>query len=765
MGIKYGKLIAYSKRNQKIEIICQHQTGVVEIITDRIIRILKNKEEIVSSKSIEGEKKVKTKFSITSFGNRIEIQTAFVKVRIYDEFIVDFHDKQGNVICKDYRGERKQLKNIDSDMLEFVEKEGHQFQGAGQGKGNQVVKEMQGDECFYGLGDKTGFLNKRHYGYTMWNTDNPAPQVDSFQALYKSIPFFITLRKNSVYGLFFDNTYRSYFDMGKESEQYFGFGSDKGNLDYYYIAGDNMKEVVKGYTYLTGTVPLPQMWTLGYHQSRWGYKDEKDIKMIAKMFRSSDIPCDAIHLDIDYMDKYKVFTWDKERYQNPLKAVQNLAKQGFKVVTIVDPGVRVEKGYSVYDEGVENNYFVTNPDGSIYENSVWPGDAVFPDFGKDKVRVWWGNQHNSLLEAGVRGIWNDMNEPASFKGELPEDIVFWDEEEKTNHEKMHNVYGHNMAKATYEALKRFDGKRPFIITRACFSGSQKYTTGWTGDNHSIWAHLQMAIPQLCNLGLSGMSFVGTDIGGFGSDTTPELLVRWIQIGCFSPLCRNHSALGTRNQEPWQFGEKVLNIYRKYVKLRYAFIPYYYDLFFEGEQTGLPIMRPLVLEYEKDKNVKNCNDEFLIGENILVSPIIEQGATHKTVYLPEGIWYDFWTKEKIEGKRHFTIEASLDMCPIYIKRGSVIPNFEEQSYIAEKELNNLILDLYPGEGVYQHYQDNGEDFAYREGAFNQYQFTLYEDKLHMKLVHQNYDHIYQKIVLRVLGEEKIIEFENNKIVEF
>lgn len=291
-----------------------------------------------------------------------------------------------------------------------------------------------------------------------------------------------------------------------------------------------------------------------------------------------------------------------------------------------------------------------------------PGDSAFPDFGRQEVRDWWGEKHQFLLDKGIMGVWNDMNEPASFNGPLPDDVVFTEEDEITNHKWMHNVYGHNMSKATYQGLRRLSDKRPFVITRACYSGTQKYATVWTGDNNSLWTHLRMAIPQLCNLGMSGYPFAGTDIGGFGSDTTGELLVRWYQVGCFSTLFRNHSAMGTRRQEPWLFGKEKLDIIRKYVELRYELIPYFYDLFHEHLSTGLPVMRPLVLEYEKDINTHNMNDEFMIGSQLLAAPVVEQGATKRMVYLPAGEWVDYWTKEHIAGGQYIIRDAPLDTCP-------------------------------------------------------------------------------------------------------
>jgi alpha-glucosidase len=483
-----------------------------------------------------------------------------------------------------------------------------------------------------------------------------------------------------------------------------------------------MPEVIKNYTYLTGRMPLPQKWTLGYHQSRWGYDDEETFRDLAAKLKEHRIPCDALHFDIDYMDQYKVFTWDQTRFTDARALLSDLKAQGIKAVTIVDPGVKVEKGYTMYEEGIEKDYFAKADDGSVYVNAVWPGDAVFPDFGKPAVRDWWGEHLSFYTSLGVSGIWNDMNEPASFHGPLPNDVVFTDEDAPATHAQMHNVYGHNMAKATYEGWKKLTGKRPFVITRACYSGSQKYTTAWTGDNKSLWSHLRMAIPQQCNLGLSGMAFVGTDIGGFGADTTPELLCRWVELGCFSPLFRNHCAKGNMNQEPWLFGEETLNIYRKYVELRYSLLPYFYDLSWECAQTGLPMIRPLVLHYENDTNVRNMNDEFLVGEHLLVAPVLEQGAVKRMVYLPEGVWYDYWTHREYQGGQYYVADAPLDICPIYVKAGTILPKAPAQMYVDELENPELILEVYPGEGSYIHYQDNGEDFAYENGCCNEYQFT-------------------------------------------
>ena len=449
------------------------------------------------------------------------------------------------------------------------------------------------------------------------------------------------------------------------------------------------------------------------------------------------------------MDGYRVFTTNPETFPDFPGLIRELGDMGVKAVTIIDPGVKVDPNYQVYRQGLKEDYFCKTPEQLVYVNEVWPGDSVYPDFGAPRVRRWWAGLQRFLTEKGVSGVWNDMNEPASFRGPLPDNVLMTDEDRVATHGEMHNVYGHNMSRAAFEGWKEATGQRPFVITRACYSGSQKYAVVWTGDNQSLWNHLRMAIPQQCNLGLSGMAFMGTDIGGFGADCTPELMARWVQVGCFSPLFRSHSARGTRMQEPWRFGTEVTDIFRKYVKLRYALLPYYYDLFRQCEQTGLPPLRPLVLHYEQDPNVRELNDEFLLGENLLVAPVVEQGARRRMVYLPAGEWYDFWTGEKHTGG-WLMREAPLDLCPIYVKAGTILPLYPDQRYTDELADPALILRCYPGEGVWEHYRDNGRDYAYQDGAYTLYRFTQDAAGLHQELVRNGY-RTYPEIRVERVGE--------------
>ena len=656
-----------------------------------------------------------------------------IAVKVKDNEKLDIY-YNGKLVLSDYEKARKKSEKNPYEDLAIAELEGHTV-GKDEEKTDSVtiIKKLGKDDAIYGLGDKPGCLNKRGYSYVNWNTDDPAPHVDSFKSLYKSIPFFIVLGDEYCYGIFADNTYKTTFDFGFENTDYYFVEHEKGELDYYFMPGNDMAEVVGLYTSLTGTTPLYQRWIYGSHQSRWGYYTQDEVLDIADKFRELDIPCDVIHMDIDYMNGYRVFTFDDKKFPDVKGLSEKLAGRGVKLISIIDPGVKKDEDYFMYKEGMEMDAFAHDIDGSVYENAVWPGTSVFPDFTKQSVRSWWGDKTKILLEHGISGIWNDMNEPASFNGPLPDDVQF----EYGAHEKVHNIYGHFMAKATYEGLAKNDGgKRPFVLTRAAYAGSQKYCGGWTGDNRSIWAHIALSLEQVCNLSVSGLAMCGSDIGGFGSDTTPELLVRFYEAAVFVPFFRNHSAMGTRRQEPWQFDETTIDAVRKTVKLRYRFIPYIYDLAHECEKTGAPIVRPLVYEYPEDKHVRNISDEYMLGSFVLVAPVIAPGKEAREVYLPDGDWYDYYTGEKYSGGRYILADAPLDKVPVFIKAGAIIPVADGEIRSTEDITEDKISILtYPGKGSFVHYQDDNETFAYRDGAYNAVEYTLDGDKLEKKVLHK------------------------------
>lgn len=757
------QLPQYKQTGQTITFAFPDHQLQLSVITSAIIRVFENRGENGASYAIEGDKEQPTDFTIKDAGDHYELRTADLLVKIDGDQHVDVYDAAGNPLAVDYRGQRQLLdKGVDKDHEALVEAEGHSVSGSTTGSDSgyyQVVKSLTADEHLYGLGDKTGYLDKRGFEYDNWNTDNPAPQMENFTKLYKSIPVMYSLKNGHPYGLFFDNPYKSHFDMGKESPNYYFYSAVAGNLDYYILGGKTLKAIVSNYTYLTGRVPLPQKWTLGYQQSRWGYSvSQKNVQAIADGLKKYDIPCDAIHLDIDYMRGYRVFTWNNDQYEgDPKKFVTNLKKRGIKIVTIIDPGVKKDPDYNVYNEGVKKGYFVKSPDGTLYINKVWPGDSAFPDFGRPDVQKWWGHNDKFLTDIGVGGVWNDMNEPASFEGAIPDDVVFSDHDKPSTHKKMHNVYGHNMAKATYDGLKEYQRRRPYVITRAAYAGTQKYSTVWTGDNRSIWPHIQMMIPQLCNLGMSGFSFAGTDIGGFGSDTNPELLTRWIEAALFSPLMRNHAAMGTRHQEPWTFGEPTLSIYRKYVKLRYRFIPYLYDLFEKGTKSGLPVMRPLVLNYDNDPRVRDLNDEFMVGENILVAPIVERSQTKRLVYLPAGEWIDFWNNRQYAGNQDIVVDAPLDKLPVFIKKDTILPWGNPVDHISDTPDTEMTFKVFGNQASYDHYQDDGTDFKYQDGEFNHYTISVKNGQVAVNLPHYGFKPAYEKITVELPDKKVSLTF--------
>ena len=687
----------------------------------------------VTCKDTSDAKGTSAEAGVSDAAVKAVISARDITVNVKDNEKLDIYYK-GKLVLSDYEKARKKSEKNPYEDLAIAELEGHTV-GKDEEKTDSVtiIKKLGKDDAIYGLGDKPGCLNKRGYSYVNWNTDDPAPHVDSFKSLYKSIPFFIVLGDEYCYGIFADNTYKTTFDFGYENTDYYFVEHEKGELDYYFMPGNDMAEVVGLYTSLTGTTPLYQRWIYGSHQSRWGYYTQDEVLDIADKFRELDIPCDVIHMDIDYMNGYRVFTFDDKKFPDVKGLSEKLADRGVKLISIIDPGVKKDEDYFMYKEGMEMDAFAHDTDGSVYENAVWPGTSVFPDFTKQSVRSWWGDKTKILLEHGISGIWNDMNEPASFNGPLPDDVQF----EYGAHEKVHNIYGHFMAKATYEGLAKNDGgKRPFVLTRAAYAGSQKYCGGWTGDNHSIWAHIALSLEQVCNLSVSGLAMCGSDIGGFGSDTTPELLVRFYEAAVFVPFFRNHSAMGTRRQEPWQFDETTIDAVRKTVKLRYRFIPYIYDLAHECEKTGAPIVRPLVYEYPVDKHVRNISDEYMLGSFVLVAPVIAPGKEAREVYLPDGDWYDYYTGEKYSGGRYILADAPLDKVPVFIKAGAIIPVADGEIRSTEDITEDKISILtYPGKGGFVHYQDDNETFAYRNGAYNAVEYTLDGEMLEKRVLHK------------------------------
>ena len=586
----------------------------------------------------------------------------------------------------------------------------------------RVWKSIPPDEFYYGLGEKAASFKMGGKSVTMWNADIPAynPGTDP---LYQSIPFFMGMRKGRAYGIFFDNTYWSNFDMGKESRDQYSFGAEGGDLDYYFFAGPTPKVILSRFTELVGRMPLPPLWSLGYQQCRWSYSPESRVREIARGFRDNKIPCDVIYLDIDYMDGYRVFTWSPVNFPDPRRLVSDLSSQGFRVAVIMDPGIKTDSMYAAYRSGLSADCFLKYPDGRVFTGDVWPGRCAVPDFTADATRRWWGDQMSGLVDVGVRGYWNDMNEPSVFNtptktvdpAVLHNDRGLW-----TRHAKNHNIYGMQMTRATYEgSLRQNPSERPFVLTRASYAGGWRYSASWTGDNVASWEHLQMALYMSLNLSISGQPFVGADIGGFIGYPSPELFTRWLQLGVFTPLMRAHSVINEKNKEPWEFGAKFTEINRSTIALRYRLLPYIYNVMVEASNTGIPAMRPLMLEYPGDTRFAESSQEYFFGGDLLIAPILTPDTRQREVPLPQGTWYEFHTGSRVQGGGSVRVESPLERIPVFVRAGAIVPSQQTMQYTHEEAIDPLTLTVYPltsnGTVATRYYEDDGKSFDYLKGA--------------------------------------------------
>ena len=597
---------------------------------------------------------------------------------------------------------------------------------AWNGKRVHIWKKMPEDENYFGLGDKAGPMNRRNRSFTNWNTDEFGWQ-ESSDPLYKTIPFFIGLRKGMAYGLFFDNTYRSVFDFGKESSDYFSFGAEGGELNYYFMAGPEPKKTIEEYTAMTGRTPLPPLWTLGYQQSRYSYYPESRAREIVKTLREKKIPADAIYFDIDYQQGNAPFTVNREYFPTFEKMISDFRAQRMHAILITDLHIKKDPnhGYAPYDSGIKNDIFVKNPDGSVYVGIVWPGESVFPDFTLTRARAWWGGLYTNFVGMGVAGFWNDMDEPALFARAdktMPLDTRHrLDDGTSVDHRAIHNVFGMQNVRATYEGLRKLQpDERPFVLTRAAYSGAQRYAATWTGDNSSTWNHLKMSTPMLLSMGISGYPLVGDDIGGFAGSPPADLLTRWFEVGALNPIYRDHTAKGTLDQEPWVHGPEHEAIRRKYIELRYELMPYLYTGIEEMSRTGMPLMRPVFLEYPQASDFYGDNRDFLFGRDFFVAPVTTDMVDAEEISLPPGEWYDFWTNTKLFSKEKFTLQPRLDEMPLYVRAGAIVPMQPLVQSTEETPNGPLQLRVYlpnsaaAGDCGGTLYQDDGHTFAYQKG---------------------------------------------------
>ncbi|MFA3782358.1 glycoside hydrolase family 31 protein [Melioribacteraceae bacterium 4301-Me] len=748
-----GKIKNYNVFPNKVEFTLTNANLIIYVVDQNILRFrYTNQGEFSNAPSyaVIFQQPEKVNFLFNEESDKFVIKTTELIVQIKkDPCRISIFDNKMNLLNKDdeYYGV-----SFDNDEV-------------------RCFKKLFDGEKFYGLGEKSDQLLKNGNQYTMWNSDFPAYNSKR-DPLYVSIPFFIGIRNYRAYGIFFDNTYKSYFNMGASNKEFYWFGADKGEMDYYFIYGPQIKRVITSYTMLTGKIELPPLWSLGYQQSRWSYYPETTVRRIAQSFRDYEIPCDAIYLDIDYMDGYRVFTWDKEKFPNPTKMINDLKAKGFKLITIIDPGVKADTEYFAAKEGVENDLFVKYPNGKFYEGQVWPSWSYFPDFTYDKTINWWGDKLSILLKDGIEGFWNDMNEPAVWGQAFPDIVQFSDNGFGADHKKIHNVYALQMAKATREGVRKYSpNKRHFILTRAGFSGIQRYSAVWTGDSESNEEHLKLACIMPQNLGLSGVPFIGTDVGGFIGEPTARLYVRWMQLGSFTPFFRAHSEFNSRAKEPFAFDPNTRSLVRDIIRFRYQLLPYLYNEFYNASVTGLPIMKPMFLNYQNDENCYSYDSQlqFMLGDNLLIAPVLSSTDNFKKLYLPGGKWYSFNENKTYDGSNWIIVNAPIEQIPIFIRQGGFVPMQDVQNFVGEKKIDELQVLLFPSpKSEYQLYQDDGISYDYTSGKYSITKFSeeLSNNKLkiHITTEHDGYNTGLKNYLFKILAVSapKAVYVNNERI---
>jgi alpha-glucosidase len=629
-------------------------------------------------------------------------------------------------------------------------------------QGDEITsyRRLTDDEKFIGLGEKTGPLNRRERSYVNWNSDVPGYGLND-DPLYSTIPFFIGIRSEGLFGIFFDNSYKSFFNFGGSTDgtMYF-FGAEGGALNYFFFGASTVAGQIRDYTWLTGRMEMPPLWSLGYQQCRYSYVSQHQLLNIARRMRQDSIPCDVIYCDIDYMNGYRIFTWNPLTYSDPKALTDSLKALNMHLVTIVDPGIKIDSnGYQPYITGLKNNYFARYPGGEPYTGSVWAGRSHFPDFTKEIVRRWWGGNFKVLVDNGVTGFWNDMNEPAVWGQNIPPLIEFGEGKNIMTLKEARNIYGMQMARATFEGTRSLlNGDRPFVLTRAAYSGIQRYSAMWTGDNNSTDDHMLLSYRMINSMGLSGVAFAGVDIGGFTGNPTPDLMVRWMSLGAYTPLFRNHTAKGNTSHEPWAWGEWNENLIRRSVQTRYRLLPYLYSAFYEATITGMPVNRSLAIDYTFSNEVydNRFQNEYLFGPSMLIAPVASTN-TAAEVYLPQGNWYRFGTDEKIEGDKTILTRSGLDNLPVFIKSGAIIPMQNIIQSAADKGNGIMYLNIWYGDtpGRFIYYEDDGTSYLYQQGKYykRSLEFNPEKHEIIMNSVQGDFISKFQNVELILHGFTK------------
>jgi alpha-glucosidase len=587
--------------------------------------------------------------------------------------------------------------------------------------GSEVTsyRKMFSDEKFLGLGQKTGDLNHRSTTLVNWNNDAYGFKAGT-QPMYSTMPFFMGIHDHCIYGIYFDNSYVSTFDfnLAGEDHNYYSFSATGGELDYYFFGAPSMSGIIRDYTHITGRMPMPPLYGLGYIQSRYSYMSEKEVLDVMRRMRESKIPCDLIFCDIDYMDSFKVFTWNKTRFPHPGQMVDSLKSMGAHLYVILDPALKIQKGYPLYEEGIRQHRFIRYPNGRPFTGSVWAGPSHFTDFLNPQTRLWWKDHLKVYTNDGITGFLNDMDEPAIFRKNAPDALLLGDKNNTVTFKEGRNVYGFEMARATYEGVKQLTGLRPFNISRSAFSGVQRFASMWTGDNEANDTHMFMDTRMSLSLSMTGLSYVGMNIGGFVGNPTPALMVRWMQLGVYMPLFINHT-VGSNPHEPYAFAEPVRSELRSAIRYRYSLLPYLYAAFYQSATAGTPILKALPYGYTFDSLVykKEYQHEFICGNSLLVVPAASTADSVK-MYLPDGLWYRLSTGVGQQGPAEITVPSPADDLPVFVRSGAIIPMQTPVQFVSQPSDGILQIHIWYGKepGRFTYYEDDGTSFDYETGNY-------------------------------------------------
>ena len=699
-----GNIVSWKKTNTGIEGKTASAFFKIQVYNDNIIRVRVSPDETMDDFSytlVDQVVLTDQDITITENALSIQVQTKAINLEIEKTptFRAIFRNKEGKIINEDVPGQ--------GFGTSFI------------GLRSTLYKKLQPEERFVGLGEVLGNLDKRGNAFSLNNTDT-YKYGDPRLSMYVSIPFYIGILSDEVYGLFYHNTYKTFFNFGLSTPEFSSITADGGDVDYFFIYDKNMEKILFHYTSLTGRMPLPPLWSLGYHQSRCSYFPQQNVKTLAETFRAKNIPIDCIVLDADYLQDYEPFRINTHRFPDMPGLTSYLKSVGIEVTASVNPGIKVDSTYFAHFDGLKKGVFIKYSDGSLYTADIAPSLNNFVDFTNPEGREWWIDHMKFLPENGIHGYWNDMNEPAVGGSYLPDNLLFDFDGHQANALEAKNMYGFQMARSSFEsALKYGEGRRPFVLTRSGFAGVQRYAVVWTGDNTAKDEYLLGGTLLNTQLGLSGLPFVGDDIGGYIGSTSRELFSRWMQVGMFAPFARNHKEAFSYSNEPWSYGEEAEAISKEFIGFRYRLLPYLYAKFYESTQSGIPVVRSLSISHPFDEKVfdRMYQYQFLCGDAILVVPV-SSAEKSKSVYLPKGEWFDLFSDELLDGNQEFTVEVPVYQIPLYVKASSIIPMQSLVQTTKEKPSDTLFIHIYNGREAnrFMYYEDDGSTMDYKKGEF-------------------------------------------------